>query len=132
MRVTCKNIASARRPAPSAVGWLIAAPLVVLLVASAAFHSPVAGVAAEAARAPSSAQFAASAPADPIVTAAGGYVLKDCDGKIAVFTPTGDEPLIVTDIDLAGLRSHDAKLLAGGIAVGDYEKLLKALEDFDA
>jgi hypothetical protein len=60
------------------------------------------------------------------------YIVKASDGKVAVFMPPGGEPVAVTDIDVATLRSHDIALLEGGVAVDTYEKLLRTLEDFGA
>jgi hypothetical protein len=61
-----------------------------------------------------------------------GYIIKADGGKVAVFMPPGDDPVIVTGIDVSTLRAHDRALLENGIAIDSYEKLVQSLEDFDA
>ena len=86
---------------------------------------------------PPSAQAAAEtgAPAaepEPDETVADdGFVVKDCGGKIAVFSPSDpDRPLWSTGIATATLRLADQEALLEGIPVADEEELALLLEDF--
>jgi hypothetical protein len=75
--------------------------------------------------APASAAMATYAPE------VGGYILREHEGRIAVFTPGFDgAPAIVTDIDVRGLRNYDRRLLKAGIRAETYEDVLKLFEDF--
>jgi hypothetical protein len=60
------------------------------------------------------------------------YIIKPSEGKVAVFMPPDGEPAIVTDIDVSSLRERDAAAVNRGLAISDYEQLLRTLEDFDA
>jgi hypothetical protein len=60
------------------------------------------------------------------------YIIKASEGKVAVFMPPGDEPVLVTDIDISSLRERDAAAINKGLPIGAYEELLQTLEDFDA
>ncbi len=58
------------------------------------------------------------------------FFLRDKDGYIAVFAgPRTREPVRVTDIETARLRSADKLLLRDGIPAADSGELLHLLED---
>ena len=58
------------------------------------------------------------------------YYLRDKDGYIAVFAGSRSrEPVRVTDIETARLRSADKLLLRDGIPAADSGELLHLLED---
>lgn len=58
------------------------------------------------------------------------YTLREHLGMIAVFIDGSNEPMLITDIDVAGLREYDRQQLVGGIGAATYEDVLRFLEDF--
>lgn len=67
-------------------------------------------------------------------SAGGGsaYIIGVSEGKVAVFIPPAEEPVIVTRIAAATLRAHDRAQLERGVAVDAYEELLGILESLGA
>lgn len=60
-----------------------------------------------------------------------GYLVKNQDGKLAVFNSVNmDEPIKTTDIHVSSLRKYDQDLLEKGITVYGDEALSMILEDF--
>ena len=61
------------------------------------------------------------------------YIIKLYDGNIGVFySDAPDLPLIVSDINISGLRSADIGRLSDGIRAGSYQEVLQYLEDFNS
>ncbi|MEG1781715.1 MAG: hypothetical protein RR253_00535 [Oscillospiraceae bacterium] len=58
------------------------------------------------------------------------YIVKDYGGKIAVFAPEEEEPMVVYDVYTHLLPENDIELLRKGITATDDFELLKTLEDF--
>lgn len=60
-----------------------------------------------------------------------GYRVGVSNGHVAIFeVGRTSEPMVETNIDVAGLRSVDRQMLDSGIIVVTYEDVLKLLEDF--
>ena len=58
------------------------------------------------------------------------YVLGEENGNVAIYGGNDRKhPLAVTEIELAGLREADRKLLADGLPVKSREELAQILED---
>ncbi len=58
------------------------------------------------------------------------YFLRPCQGYVAVYGSQREkEPVSVTDIELANLRSADRAMVQKGIPVADQRELLSLLED---
>lgn len=58
------------------------------------------------------------------------YVLGEADGNIAVYSSADpNEPVTVTNIELAGLREADRAEIRAGLIVGTESELLQLLED---
>jgi hypothetical protein len=123
------NVASTRRAAAgrlAAVTRAIAAFAAVALPVAVALASPPAREAA--------AQQPEGRLEAPPAREGGGpeYVLGAHEGFVAVFVPPYERPAAVTEIDIRALRARDAALIAEGIAIDSYDKLIQTLEDFDA
>lgn len=58
------------------------------------------------------------------------YILREHNGRLAVFLAGRAEPLLQTDMTTHNLRHYDRELLLRGIEVTGYENLLGLLEDF--
>lgn len=58
------------------------------------------------------------------------YVLRDYNGRIAVFACGGDEPLEVFDIFTSSLPKSEAERVYKGITVEGGEALQRLIEDF--
>ncbi len=58
------------------------------------------------------------------------FILKDYNGKIAVFTEEDANPIKILDTDTASLPSKDTEALKTGIRVGTKEELYRLIEDF--
>ena len=63
----------------------------------------------------------------PPVTA--GYTIGEHEGLLAVFSSDSEEPLTVTDIELASLRQADRDMIDRGLSAQSREELLLLLED---
>lgn len=58
------------------------------------------------------------------------YVLRDCDGYVAVYDgPKAKKPTTVTDIQVSTLRALDRQMLENGLELDSREKLMMTLED---
>ena len=61
------------------------------------------------------------------------YILRDCGGYIGVYLPGKPyAPQDVTDIEVAGLRENDRKLIEGAMPVSDLSELFELLQDFSS
>ena len=58
------------------------------------------------------------------------YILKDYNGKIAVFTEEDAHPVEIFDTNTASLPSKDTEALKAGIRVETKEELYRLIEDF--
>lgn len=59
-----------------------------------------------------------------------GYLLKEYDGKLAVFFPEEEKPRMVFDVYVATLPPYDRGQLMQGVYAEDYEQLLQRIEDY--
>ena len=57
------------------------------------------------------------------------FVLREFEGRVAVYAPGRDIPLSVTAIEVGTLRERDRSLLRRGLAAESREELLMLLED---
>lgn len=61
------------------------------------------------------------------------YLLRECDGYIAVYYPAdAAEPRQITNIRVAELPMEDREALRGGVSASDDEALARLLEDYGA
>ncbi len=58
------------------------------------------------------------------------YLLKDYNGKLAVYLPNKKTPETVFDFYLSALPSYDRGQLQMGVPVESYEELVKRIEDY--
>lgn len=58
-----------------------------------------------------------------------GYTLGEHDGLLAVFSAGSEEPITVTEIELASLRQADRDMIDRGLSAQSREELLLLLED---
>lgn len=56
--------------------------------------------------------------------------LRSEGGVVAVYS--GGEKVAETEISLSGLRDADRALVEGGVAVEDYEELVRLIEDLNS
>ena len=63
-------------------------------------------------------------------TQSAGYLLREYNGKIAVFKTGEDKPVKITSTQVASLPKQDAKKLKEGISAATRQELEKALEDY--
>ena len=62
-----------------------------------------------------------------------GYLLRDVDGRIAVFYPADAEaPIMLTEIRVRDLPLGDRLELTSGVRVSDYGAVSRLLEDYGA
>lgn len=80
-----------------------------------------------AAPAPQSRQEASSPGPAPITT---GYLLREHEGRIAVFREGAKTPELIFDVYTRMLPEPDRAALKAGIAVQDYEELTRLIEDY--
>ena len=59
------------------------------------------------------------------------YVIREYEGKIALFEDGGTEPLAVYSSDLSGLTASDALLLREGIRLRTMAEVSRLLEDLE-
>lgn len=72
-----------------------------------------------------------SAAASPSPEAAdAGYIIRDSNGKIAVFAAGNDHPLFTTETRTESLPRADAKRLREGVRAPDRQALRRILEDY--
>ncbi len=57
------------------------------------------------------------------------YIIKEYQGKIAIFLQNSNKPEIVFDVYLHHLPDMDKQRLLEGVGIKDYETLLVAIED---
>ena len=58
------------------------------------------------------------------------YVLRDCDGYVAVYDGrNAKKPTTVTDIEVSTLRALDRQMLENGLELDSRDKLMMTLED---
>lgn len=58
------------------------------------------------------------------------YVLRDCNGYVAVYDGAdAKKPTTVTDIEVSTLRALDRQMLKNGLEIDSREKLMMTLED---
>ena len=58
------------------------------------------------------------------------YVLRDCDGYVAVYNGrNAKKPSTVTDIEVSTLRALDRQMLKNGLELDSSDKLMMTLED---
>ena len=62
--------------------------------------------------------------------APGGYVLRDCNGRIAVYARGKETPYEIFNIYTDSLPPADAEALRDGIVIETTEELNKKLEEF--
>lgn len=60
------------------------------------------------------------------------YILKDYNGKIAVFEPSEDTPEQVLDVYVQNLPTMDQQMLKSGIEVDSEQELRNLIEDYDS
>lgn len=58
------------------------------------------------------------------------YILKDHNGKIAVFENGSNTPVEILDTDTASLPENDKNALKTGIRAASREELYRLIEDF--
>lgn len=58
------------------------------------------------------------------------YVLREKDGRLAVFLKGQEEPQMVLDVSVRVLPEYDQRQLETGIYVADYQALVQLIEDF--
>ena len=67
----------------------------------------------------------------PVGAMGESYLLRDVDGRIAVFCPAdAQEPDIITDIRVRDLPTADRVALIAGVSASDYETAMRLLEDY--
>lgn len=59
-----------------------------------------------------------------------GYLLKEHEGKLAVFEKGQSTPHMVFDIYISTLPNYDQGQLAQGVKVKDYDELVLLIEDY--
>jgi len=60
----------------------------------------------------------------------GKFVLKDYNGRLALFEFGGAEPIEVYDVYTSSLPGEESARMASGILARDEEELLRILEDY--
>ena len=59
-----------------------------------------------------------------------GYIIRDSNGKIAVFAAGSDHPLFTTETRTESLPRADAKKLREGVKAPDRQAMRRILEDY--
>ena len=75
---------------------------------------------------PSSAPAIIPADAEPTYS----YILREYEGRIAVFVPDTPEPQIIFDVFVKFLPDYDRMQMKQGIPVADYTTLSAIIEDY--
>ena len=60
----------------------------------------------------------------------GGYLVKEYEGKVAVFVGEEETPGMVLDLYVQYLPPYDQQQLKQGVPVDDYPALVRLLEDY--
>lgn len=79
---------------------------------------------------PSSPASASSGSIASVETAKPKYLMKNHDGRLAVFQAQEQSPLLVFDIYVSTLPEYDQRLLQEGIPAEGEEQLTKLIEDY--
>lgn len=58
------------------------------------------------------------------------YILKEHDGKVAVYPAGADEPELILDVLVKYLPDYDRSQMIEGIHVKTYDELVSLLEDY--
>lgn len=58
------------------------------------------------------------------------YIIKEYNGKLAVFETGSDVPFRITELDISTLPISDQTILNNGIEVSDSKELSRILEDY--
>ena len=58
-----------------------------------------------------------------------GYTLDEHAGMLAVYTGDGEQLVVLTDIELASLRSADREMINRGLQAASREEIMALLED---
>lgn len=58
------------------------------------------------------------------------YIIKEYNGKLAVFESGSDTPFRITDLDISVLPEADRKALQNGIKAANRKELNRILEDY--
>lgn len=59
-----------------------------------------------------------------------GYILREYDGKLAIFKPGGAEPLYVFSVSMETMSDYDKTALQQGISADNLEELKTLVEDY--
>lgn len=59
-----------------------------------------------------------------------GYLLRDYEGRLAIFREGNDTPEMIFDVYTRLLPSADQERLTAGISAPDYETLTRLIEDY--
>lgn len=70
-------------------------------------------------------------PVEPSAVSGGWeYLIREYDGRLAVFHGGSEEPELVFDVFVHTLPEYDRGQLKQGVAVQSYEELISLLEDY--
>lgn len=58
------------------------------------------------------------------------YIIREHEGRVAVYPAGADEPEIILDVYVKYLPDYDRSQMAQGIQVKDYTQLMSLLEDY--
>jgi len=58
------------------------------------------------------------------------YLMKNHGGRLAVFSPQEESPLLIFDVYISTLPEYDQKLLQEGIPAQGEEQLTRLIEDY--
>lgn len=67
---------------------------------------------------------------EPAETQGGSYLLREHEGRIAVFREGAETPELIFDVYTRMLPEPDQAALEAGILVRDYEELTRLIEDY--
>ncbi len=60
------------------------------------------------------------------------YIIKEHEGRVAVYPAGGNEPELVLDVLVRYLPDLDRRQMQEGIPVEDYDRLVALLEDYSS
>lgn len=72
----------------------------------------------------------ASSQQEEVTAPEGGYLVKEYEGKVAVFVGEEEIPDMVLDLYVQYLPPYDQQQLKQGVPVADYPALVRLLEDY--
>lgn len=58
------------------------------------------------------------------------YILKEHDGRVAVYPAGADEPELILDVLVKYLPDYDRSQMAEGIHIKNYDELVSRIEDY--